>query len=66
MDLQLCGQMNAASTSMYEATLTKAAGRSLDGPRELLSSDPQDGKLPQNILSAIAKLQGECKAFVSA
>ena len=55
-----------SDNAKYESKLTKAAGRSVDDPRELLSSDLVDGKLPHNILSAIAKLQGECRAFVSA
>ena len=55
-----------SDNAKYELKLTKAAGRSVDDPRELLSSDLVDGKLPHNILSAIAKLRGECKAFVSA
>ena len=39
----------------YERTLAKNAGRSHDDPPEMLAGDLQDGLLPHNILSGIAK-----------
>ena len=50
----------------YEFTLAKNAGRPPDDPPEMLAGDLQDGLLPHNILSGIAKERGKCKECVSA
>ena len=44
------------NNAKYKAKPTKAAGRSVDEARELLSPNLQDGQLPHHILSAIEKL----------
>ena len=55
-----------ADNSTHEIQMAKAAGRSADDAADMLESDLVDGRLPPNILTAIAKSGGRCKAFVLA